>query len=293
MLCNHKAFTLIELLVVISIIAILASILFPVFAQAKLAAKKTVDLSNIKQIGTALVLYTNDYDDAYPLATFYPNGPSYGYMARWSSQEVVGPYIKNLAIFEAPVDNYKPDLTTYPYEDPIPTTRQPAPISYLTNSLSNQTVNQTGASSCPYFPTVPTPVTDCTGAISPGGYYLTNPGTTTTTEPDSPSDLIVFTEGSVELQAWYGCPNTVNTETFACIGSDGLYYGYDALNMALGTSYGNSDANMAKAWRKYANQANYDFSDTHAKTLPPGKLTIGLLLNPQYWLVHLPAGYGD
>ncbi len=62
----RKAFTLIELLVVIAIIAILAAILFPVFAQAKQAAKQTQCLSNGRQIGIALMLYLNDYDDRYP-----------------------------------------------------------------------------------------------------------------------------------------------------------------------------------------------------------------------------------
>jgi prepilin-type N-terminal cleavage/methylation domain-containing protein len=61
-----KAFTLIELLVVIAIIAILAAILFPVFAQAKEAAKKTQSLSNAKQMGTSMLIYATDYDDLFP-----------------------------------------------------------------------------------------------------------------------------------------------------------------------------------------------------------------------------------
>jgi prepilin-type N-terminal cleavage/methylation domain-containing protein/prepilin-type processing-associated H-X9-DG protein len=62
----RKAFTLIELLVVIAIIAILAAILFPVFAQAKLSAKKIKSLSNVKQLGTALQMYVGDNDDVTP-----------------------------------------------------------------------------------------------------------------------------------------------------------------------------------------------------------------------------------
>jgi len=72
----RRGFTLIELLVVIAIIAILAAILFPVFAQAKLAAKKTNDLSQNKQLGLASLMYSNDYDDE---ALAFP------YAATWST----------------------------------------------------------------------------------------------------------------------------------------------------------------------------------------------------------------
>jgi prepilin-type N-terminal cleavage/methylation domain-containing protein len=76
---KKKAFTLIELLVVIAIIAILAAILFPVFAQAKLAAKEVSGLSNTKQVGLGTLMYLNDYDDTYPLAAVLrPNGGKLG-----------------------------------------------------------------------------------------------------------------------------------------------------------------------------------------------------------------------
>ncbi|MBI1755811.1 MAG: type II secretion system protein [Fimbriimonas ginsengisoli] len=63
-----RAFTLIELLVVVAIISILAAILFPVFSQAKEAAKKTVTLTNFKQMATGMLIYTGDNDDCFPLA---------------------------------------------------------------------------------------------------------------------------------------------------------------------------------------------------------------------------------
>ena len=64
--CRRRGFTLIELLVVIAIIAILAAILFPVFAQARDSARQSACLSNMKQLGTALMLYGQDYDETLP-----------------------------------------------------------------------------------------------------------------------------------------------------------------------------------------------------------------------------------
>src|SRR5688500_5367162 len=70
---SQKAFTLIELLVVIAIIAILAAILFPVFAQAREKARQTSSLSNSKQVGLAFLRYSQDYDEGWPMGHgYYP-----------------------------------------------------------------------------------------------------------------------------------------------------------------------------------------------------------------------------
>src|SRR5271155_477047 len=87
-----RAFTLIELLVVIAIIAILAAILFPVFAQAKAAAKKTVCLSNNKEIGTAIQIYINGVDDVLPMDQYWVATPP-TLQVRWEA--MVYPYMKN------------------------------------------------------------------------------------------------------------------------------------------------------------------------------------------------------
>ncbi len=88
----HRAFTLIELLVVIGIIAILAAILFPVFAKAREKARQAACQSNLKQIGIGLVMYAQDYDETYPAAA------SYGTVNTQIPQQVA-PYVQRVASF--------------------------------------------------------------------------------------------------------------------------------------------------------------------------------------------------
>lgn len=88
-----RAFTLIELLVVIAIIAILAAILFPVFAQAREKARQAACLSNCKQLGTALMMYAQDNDEVLPLVL-------YGSAYSWDQQIMT--YVKNTGVFHCP-----------------------------------------------------------------------------------------------------------------------------------------------------------------------------------------------
>ncbi len=155
-----KAFTLIELLVVIAIIAILAAILFPVFAQAKEAAKKTAALSNVKQLGTSYQIYLTDSDDRFPLGyRFTPTATGgtwrwnfnvstpIGWMGagfaqgneprmtedrnHWSN--TVQPYAKNYGIYEAPG---MPKKEVYGYgENPTGAIASPALVNMSYNGF--------------------------------------------------------------------------------------------------------------------------------------------------------------
>jgi prepilin-type N-terminal cleavage/methylation domain-containing protein/prepilin-type processing-associated H-X9-DG protein len=124
---RRPAFTLIELLVVIAIIAILAAILFPVFAQAREKARQTTCLSNAKQMGLGLTMYAQDYDETYPWAAA-PVQPDKN--PCWSG--LIYPYVKNLAVFTCPS---QPDLDVKKFGlGSVDLYKQAGPRNYSANS---------------------------------------------------------------------------------------------------------------------------------------------------------------
>jgi prepilin-type N-terminal cleavage/methylation domain-containing protein len=150
---KSRGFTLIELLVVIAIIAILAAILFPVFAQARESARKIACLSNTKQVGLGIMMYTEDYDETYPMDSWEgeyvgttdndTGSAQYGTVVTWLWS--VYPYIKNRQVLVCLSDpNPKSGISGYDI-DPCNVGPQsltssacdgwgiPTPISYAIN----------------------------------------------------------------------------------------------------------------------------------------------------------------
>jgi prepilin-type N-terminal cleavage/methylation domain-containing protein/prepilin-type processing-associated H-X9-DG protein len=145
---NHRAFTLIELLVVIAIIALLAAILFPVFARARENARRASCSSNLKQIGLGILQYKQDYDERFPLDdTNDVNTVGWAY--------IIQPYVKSEQVFQCPSDNSilptgattlaradQPGFTDYFYNGNLVTTLggtgvAESQVQYASNTIMN------------------------------------------------------------------------------------------------------------------------------------------------------------
>ena len=125
---HRAAFTLVELLVVIAIIAVLAAILFPVFARARENARRASCQSNLKQIGLGILQYAQDYDEQMPLSR--SGGPNAEDLICWRVQ--IYPYVKSTQIFACPSNPN--NATPAGYNDPAGIN---FPQSYLANGGNN------------------------------------------------------------------------------------------------------------------------------------------------------------
>lgn len=225
-----KAFTLIELLVVIAIIAILAAILFPVFAQAKVAAKKTAALASVKQTGLGAIMYASDNDDTMPYQDWYAEGSGasapgmgsnrpLGFLdptlvgANWGME--IFPYVKSTALFQTSVPKYTG--TGWPY------------WAYSNNPNA-------GNSSFSY-----------NGAVSQA------PSTTVS----APADLIVFTGLPATVSMAYLQPARPWTTATVCNSIDGPLLGYGFMK---GNVYAFMDGHSKFLNRPQVTYRNYGIS---------------------------------
>lgn len=255
---RSRAFTLIELLVVIAIIAILAAILFPVFAQARLAAKKASAISNKKQMGLAMAMYSNDNDDVTVPAYAYPDVSADCTLTRqWNHR--IHPYVKNDGVFLNPsgpeVSPKKMDATS------MDGAARPnvAPNWHMTM--------------------VSRPAQTCWADFAQGGVA------TTAVEFSSElivlsdtgvGDMSVFRNGSVIGAAsttnmwserWRG-PGSADWATIRC---QQFYDAYDPYAIVRGQTP------WAFTWR-YNDTASFTFLDGHAKAMKKGSF------KPENWI---------
>ena len=135
---KRHGFTLIELLVVIAIIAILAAILFPVFARAREKARQTSCLSNVKQIALAEIMYVQDYDETHGRVYYYYEGSGVlTGLKFWPFR--LNPYMKNWQIVVCPSEDY-----FYPYPSPDGFTASYTLVNISENRAGQSTTSYSG-----------------------------------------------------------------------------------------------------------------------------------------------------
>ncbi len=243
---HHLGFTLIELLVVIAIIAILAAILFPVFAKAREKARQITCVSNEKQIGLAVLQYVQDNDETYPAGD---NGPYWN--TGWIG--AIYPYAKSAGVFKCPDDPTADGTGGVPF---------PA-VSYSENlNFMGGADNQTH--------TVP-PVVTLAQLNAPastvfvfetqgGGAHVTNPQ-----EQDS---------GAGNGATNCGHPTGTSLSGSGILYATGLYPGMSATG-TCGAGTLNQILISADGGAVHTQGSNYLAADGHAKSLKPGRVSPG------------------
>jgi prepilin-type N-terminal cleavage/methylation domain-containing protein/prepilin-type processing-associated H-X9-DG protein len=264
---KRRGFTLIELLVVIAIIAILAAILFPVFAQAKLAAKKASSISNLKQSALGVIMYTGDFDDTYDAGAgycwFYPTDGGWS----WDTQ----PYMKSLAILRDPTD---PLNKREHYSWELPPNNPGVSITIVSNGFTWQdsangyatSVNGVmGLDQSPQF-----------NRCNPTGGWMKR-GRTNGSQVSKSAETIMLALRAGSLNIW-GMDDMLSGVNWWDFGSGGAGQIPDgsvastpySANDAAGQSYViNQNGKLGAIYTPYSNTSPFAFCDGHVKAMNP------------------------
>ena len=278
---NRKAFTLIELLVVIAIIAILAAILFPVFAQAKAAAKKTSSVSNEKQETLAVIMYAGDFDDTMPLDcvwnasdAVYWFGSNPSRYSPWSYEIV--PYTKNGGIYFDP--------QTGPNGNPTPGVSDSSWKAYNPEYGYNYTALS--------------PITSTSANDAAHGFVAWHRTPASSTSLSRPAETVMLTtEALTNAESiglyWYG-PGTLLIDPFTVEAPDcNDIAPLCQANWGTGSFISDTwlkgnpliGSNTGGVTFRTSNQAVVSFTDGHVKTYAPGNLAKGT-----NWYATIPNG---
>jgi prepilin-type N-terminal cleavage/methylation domain-containing protein/prepilin-type processing-associated H-X9-DG protein len=251
-----SGFTLIELLVVIAIIAILAAILFPVFAQAREKGRQASCMSNLKQLGLATLQYVQDYDETYPLAA---QRRANGDMWRETWATVQQPYIKNLLVFRCPSDGREEARSGEEWRG--------VGLSYAPNMIYNRDWNFAGLFGVMEFEN------------NPGHFWSKQ--SKAIAEVRYPAETIMIAERHNEEVVAKGAPGNMSTFTAGFLGR--LNY-MDSWLCFSQTPDGSAGANAAypngrsgAVTVKHSGMSNFCFADGHVKAMKPEQTA------PNWW----------
>jgi prepilin-type N-terminal cleavage/methylation domain-containing protein len=255
---TRRGFTLIELLVVIAIIAILAAILFPVFAKAREKARQASCESNQKQIGLAFIQYVQDYDEKLPCGNDI-NGSG------WASQ--INQYVKSTGLYRCPDDGTQPVIYN------TTTNAQDYPISYAMNSdLTGRGIAAGVATASFVSPASTVLLFEVTGVIgdpTTASAAGNTPGTAEGSATGDGNDANADTPGTAEVL--YG-----GSGTSAAVGTPLYAEGTNSSIGGLGTARTNVVGGAASNAVAYHDPGTiYLADDGHVKFLRPEKVSAG------------------